>query len=89
LLFDACYLLFYNEAMIIFYRILLFIILGAAGIYFIVKSEPMVRLFGHNDLAERYLGSGGSYTMWKLLGVLFIILGALFLVGTLDPVFGF
>ena len=74
--------------MLIFYRILLFLVLGAAGIYFIVRSEPMVRMFGHNDLAERYLGSGGSYTFWKLLGILFIILGALFLVGTLNFAFG-
>jgi hypothetical protein len=73
---------------LIFYRILLFLVLGAAGIYFIVRSEPMVRMFGHNDLAERYLGSGGSYTFWKLLGILFIILGALFLVGTLNFAFG-
>jgi len=73
--------------MIIFYRIFLFLILLAAGIYFIVKSEPLVRIFGHNDLAEKYLGQGGSYLFWKLLGIICIILGALFLIGSLDTIF--
>lgn len=75
--------------MLIIYRLLLFIIFVAFGIYFIIRSEPMVRLFGRNDLAERYLGSGGSYNFWKLLGIVFIILGALFLVGSLDFAFGY
>jgi len=75
--------------MLIFYRLLLFAIFLVVGIYVIVKSEPMVRLFGHNDLAERYLGNGGSYTFWKLLGILLIILGALFLIGSLDQAIGY
>ena len=73
--------------MIIFLRIILFIVLLVIGIYCIVRSEPLVRLFGHNELAERYLGSGGSYLFWKILGLILILLGALFLIGSLDSVF--
>jgi len=73
--------------MVFLYRIILFIVLLPLGIYFIAKSETMVRIFGHNDMAERYLGSGGSYLFWKLLGIVCIILAVLFLTGSLDRVF--
>ncbi len=43
------------------------------GIAFIKYNFQLTRLFGHNSLAERYLGEGGTYSMWKLLGVALII----------------
>jgi len=49
----------------------------------------MVRIFGHNDLAEKYLGRGGSYLFWKILGIICIIIAVLFLVGSLDSIFNF
>ena len=73
--------------MIYLERFLGFVISLAVGIYFILRAEPLVRLFGHNELAERYLGRGGSYLFWKLLGIALIIIGCLFLVGTMDVLF--
>jgi len=64
-------------------KITVFIIFFPTGLYFIIKSEPMVRLFGKNSWAERVM-PGGSYSMWKLIGLIVIILGFLFLVGSLD-----
>jgi hypothetical protein len=43
------------------------------GFYVTIHSFGMVKLVGRTDWAERYLGVGGSYTMWKLLGILSII----------------
>lgn len=46
------------------------------GILFIKYSYQLTQLFGHNSLAERYIGEGGTYTMWKLLGLVVIIVSA-------------
>ncbi len=37
-------------------------------------NYQLTQLFGYNSLAERYLGQGGTYSMWKLLGLLTIFL---------------
>jgi hypothetical protein len=44
------------------------------GVLMMRYNYQLTQLFGYNSLAERYLGSGGTYTMWKLLGVLAILL---------------
>jgi hypothetical protein len=62
-------------------KILVFVVGLGAGVGFIKYSYPLTQLFGFNSLAERYLGSGGTYTMWKILGVLVIV-------GTIWYVFG-
>lgn len=58
--------------------LILSILIGVIGIIIglalIVYSYPLTQLFGHNSLAERYLGTAGTYTMWKLLGILVIAL---------------
>jgi len=73
--------------MIIVWRFLFFCLAVLVGVLFVVKSDYFVRLFGHNELAERYLGGGGTYWFWKLLGLALIVLGCLALVGSLDFVF--
>jgi hypothetical protein len=50
------------------------LILGiVAGVGMMTHSYQLTQLFGYNSLAERYLGTGGTYSMWKLLGLLTII----------------
>lgn len=73
--------------MIFLWRFLFFCFSGLAGVLFVVKTDYFVRLFGHNELAEHYLGRGGSYWFWKLLGIALIIAGCLALVGSLDFIF--
>ncbi|MEX0594611.1 MAG: hypothetical protein WD157_00735 [Patescibacteria group bacterium] len=49
------------------------------GVLMMRHNYQLVQLFGYAGLAERYLGQGGSYTMWKLLGLL-AIFGSLYYV---------
>lgn len=59
---------------------LFYLILGlGGGIACMVYSYQLTRLFGYNSYAEKYLGDGGTYSMWKLLGLLLII-GTIWLV---------
>lgn len=52
----------------------LVLILGlGVGTALIKYSYQMTHLFGRNSLAEQYLGNGGTYTMWRLLGVVMIL----------------
>jgi hypothetical protein len=46
-------------------------------------NEWLVRTVGKAEYAERILGSGGTYTMWKILGVIVIILGVIYLLGVI------
>lgn len=56
------------------------LILGlGVGTALIKYSFQLTQIFGHNSLAEQYLGNGGSYTMWKLLGLI-IIFGSIWYV---------
>lgn len=65
-------------------KIIVFIICVGLGIFFLVKTERIVFTVGHNDWAERHLGSGGTYSMWKVIAILVIIFGVLFLWGKFD-----
>lgn len=41
--------------------------------------ERLVRIFGKADWAERYLGGGGTYTMWILWGLLVVVIAVVWL----------
>ncbi|MBU6389023.1 hypothetical protein KGQ71_00750 [Patescibacteria group bacterium] len=47
----------------------------AAGFYVELRVFWIVRFFGHLDWAERYLGPGGSYTAWRIIGIILIVAG--------------
>jgi len=49
-----------------------------AGICMIRYTYALTRFFGYNSVAERYLGGGGTYTMWRILGFLAIIFSVWF-----------
>lgn len=59
-------------------KILVLIVGVALGTAFLKYYFQLTRLFGHNSLAERYLGEGGTYSMWKLLGVLLIVIAVIY-----------
>jgi len=45
------------------------VIVSIALSYFIFRyTEPIVRNIGKSTWAEQYLGNGGTYTMWKIIG---------------------
>lgn len=60
-------------------RFLVFLVCVGVSIVILKYTEALVRTFGTNDWAEQYLGSGGSYKMWKLIGVGVAIGGILYL----------
>lgn len=49
--------------------------------YYMVKFRVnLVRIVGKNDYAEKYLGSGGTYTMWVLLAIALVAFAITYLV---------
>lgn len=63
----------------------LVLVLGIVICILILKyTEPIVRTFGKNSLAERYLGAGGTYNMWKLIGLAVAVLAFLYSIGVID-----
>lgn len=61
-----------------FLRILIFILSIVIGVVFIKYSYQMVRIVGHIRWAEEKLGTASSYTVWKLIGMIIIALGAMY-----------
>lgn len=53
------------------------VILIVVGGFATSHSFFMTRLVGKAAWAERYLGVGGTYTFWKLFGILLIMIGLL------------
>lgn len=58
-----------------------------AGIALIWKTYPLVSIFGNINWAERHLGGGGTYTFYKLLGLLIILLSTMQMFGIIDLLF--
>ena len=55
-------------------RFLVLIVVIFVSILMIRYREWLVRQIGKSGWAEHYLGAGGTYTMWILIALLFIIL---------------
>lgn len=58
----------------------------ALGFFMVVKSDWFVQNFGHSSWAEDHLGGGGTYLMYKLLGLAFIILALFGMTGLLGEI---
>lgn len=64
-----------------FIKKLVLLVLAFAAAYFMVKyREKLVRVVGKNYYAEKYLGAGGSYSMWIVLAVILVALALYYLV---------
>lgn len=59
------------------------VVLGA-GIVMTIYARKIVDWFGTSATFERYLGSGGTYTGLRIVGVLCIVIGLLLMIGKLD-----
>lgn len=62
-------------------KIIVLLIAIFVAILIIKFREKLVRLIGKNEWAERYLGSGGTYTFWILFALLIIFIALVWLVG--------
>ena len=67
-------------------RFLLGLIGILAGVLIIWKTFPLVETFGRVDWAERHLASGlgGTYFLYKAIGIILIFLSAMYWFGILD-----
>jgi hypothetical protein len=54
-----------------------------AGIVIIVKSAQIGDFIGEIDFAEKFIGSGGTYSFIKLFGLALTILSIIWLTGDL------
>lgn len=64
--------------MVLFYRALIFVSSIFVGILILRYTDKIVNNVGYFDWAERYLGfggGGGTYNLWKIIGILVIIAG--------------
>ncbi len=59
------------------------------GILILRYTYVLANAFGKIDWAEKYFGGGlgGTYFFYKLLGILLVILSALYMFGILDNLF--
>ncbi|KKP88023.1 MAG: hypothetical protein UR93_C0024G0002 [Berkelbacteria bacterium GW2011_GWA2_35_9] len=65
-------------------RILTFIIALGLGLVIIIYTKQIVDMAGNSQWAESKLGAGGTYTFWKLFGLLVILMGFLYAIGTFN-----
>lgn len=65
-------------------RILTFIVSLALGLAIIVYTKQIVDITGNSGWAESKMGAGGTYVFWKLFGLLVIVMGFLYAVGTFN-----
>lgn len=54
-------------------RLIFGVVLTVVGVMLMRHNYQLTQLFGYNSYAERYLGSGGTYSMWKLIGLALVI----------------
>ena len=62
-------------------------IIVVLGFLLVWKANGIVENFGHVPFAEKYLGTdGGTRLFWKLIGILSIILGFMYMFGLIEGV---
>lgn len=64
-----------------FTKFIVFVASIGAAILILKYVEPIVRLVGKNDLAEKYLGMGGTYTMWKIIAIIIPVVALVWWLG--------
>jgi 1,4-dihydroxy-2-naphthoate octaprenyltransferase len=64
-------------------NIIIGILILIAGVILVIKSDWFLNNFGRMAWAEKFFGtSGGTRLGYKLLGILFIIIGVIFVTGS-------
>jgi hypothetical protein len=86
-----------RASMGIFLRIVIGLLIVAAGAIMVIKTRRLLDFFGGIDWADSNFGPGGSNLLYKLIGILFCFVGFMvatnlwnaFLAATLGSLFGF
>ena len=48
------------------------------GVICMKYNYQITQLFGYNDLAEKYLRAGGTYSMWRLIGLILVVASVIY-----------
>lgn len=56
------------------------------GVLMLIYTRQFKSFTGNIGWAEKFLGSGGTYSALKLIGFLLILFGIMYLTGTFDQV---
>ena len=56
--------------MSLLFRLFLTVFMLGFGLLLLTKTKQFVDVVGMNEWGELYFGPGGTYTMWKVVGVL-------------------
>ncbi len=68
-------------------NIVIGILIILAGVFLVIKTEWFIQNFGTSSWAEQHLGSsGGTRLMYKLIGIIIIILSMMGMTGMLGEV---
>lgn len=62
-------------------RIILGLLGMGLGLLVIWKNRQMVHIFGSVSWAEEKLGPAGTYSLWKLIGLMLIFVFFMFMLG--------
>ena len=65
----------------VFVKILVLIAAVILAVFIVRYRLQVVQMFGKNSYAERYLGPGGTFTLWILIALLLVVLALIWLVG--------
>ncbi len=57
------------------FRVIVGAFIVVVGVVFVIKTRDIYDFFGSVPFAEKYLGGGGTTLFYKLLGVVFCLLG--------------
>ena len=56
-------------------KFFVFLVAVVLAILILKFTEPIARFFGVSDWAEQTFGAGGTYTMYKLLALIIVLIG--------------
>jgi hypothetical protein len=70
----------------IFLQIVVGLGLTAIGVIALKFNYQLVGMTGNVGFAERYLGAGGTYSLYKIVGVILTIFGLVYATGLGAPV---
>ena len=65
-------------------RIIIFLLSCLSGFFLLKYTLSWVSWVGKSQWVENRVGAGATYGMWKIIGILIIILGFLVLIGQID-----
>lgn len=74
-----------GECFVLFIFMFIAFLLIPVGFFILLKADKIVDNFtGSIGFAEKFLGSGGTYTFMKLFGLLVMIMAFMYLTGGLQ-----